>query len=115
MISDQAVGLAGKVVSDAPRDSLRAVDVAFSLDHGQRPDILISDRGAYSDLMFGPCNPLGIEYGLGLADMPDQRAWRADRHADSGPLDTPARGRLDLPKIGRHWPDILRVIASIYT
>jgi len=65
--------------------------------------------------MFGLCNPLGIEYRPELADMPDQRAWRADRHADHGPLNTLARGRLDLAKIGRHWPDILRVIASIYT
>ena len=44
----------------------------------ERPDILISDSGAYSDLMFGLCNPLGIEYRPELADMPDQRAWRAD-------------------------------------
>jgi TnpA family transposase len=115
MISDQAVGLAGKVVSGAPRDSLHALDVAFSLDHGQRPDILISDTGAYSDLMFGLCSPLGIEYRPELADMPDQRAWRADPHADYGPLNTLARGRLDLAKVCRHWPDILRVIASIYT
>ena len=78
-------------------------------------NILISDTGAYSDLMFGLCDPLGIEYRPELADMPDQRAWRADRHADYGPLNTLARGRLDLAKIGRHWPDILRVIASIYT
>ncbi|MDX6718585.1 MAG: hypothetical protein QOJ63_839 [Solirubrobacteraceae bacterium] len=65
--------------------------------------------------MFGLCNALGIKYRPELADMPDQRAWRADRHADYGPLNTLARGRLDLAKIGRHWPDILRVIASIYT
>ena len=65
--------------------------------------------------MFGLCNPLGIEYRPELADMPDQRAWRAEPHADYGPLNTLARGRLDLAKIGRHWPDILRVVASIYT
>jgi len=92
MISDQAVGLAGKVVSGAPRDSLHALDVAFSLDHGQRPDILISDSGAYSDMMFGLCQPLGIDYRPELADMPDQRAWRADRSADYGPLNILARG-----------------------
>ena len=64
-------------VSGAPRDSLHALDVAFSLDHGQRPDILISDTGAYSDLMFGLCHPLGIDYRPELSDMPDQRAWRS--------------------------------------
>lgn len=112
MMSGQAVGLAGEVVSGAPRDSLPALDVAFSLDHAQRPDIVISDTGAYSDMMFGLCHPLGIEYRPELADMPDQRAWRTDRHADHGPLNIAARGRLDLPKIDRHWPDMLRVFAS---
>jgi TnpA family transposase len=115
MVSDQAVGLAAKVVSGAPRDSLHALDVAFSLDHGQRPDILVSDTGAYSDLMFGLCQPLLIDYRPQLADMPDQRLWRVDRHADYGPLNTAARGRLDLQKVEHHWPDILRVVASIYT
>lgn len=115
MVADQAVGLAAKVVSGAPRDSLHALDVALSLDHGQRPDILISDTGAYSDLMFGLCQPLLIDYRPELADMPDQRAWRVDRKADYGPLNAAARGRLDLRKIQRHWPDILRVVASIYT
>ena len=106
MISDQAVGLAGKVVSGAPRDSLHALDVAFSLDHGQRPDILISDTGAYSDMMFGLCQPLGIDYRPELADMPDQRAWRADRSADYGPLNIsrsrPARPSQDRPPLAGH-------------
>ena len=93
MITDQAVGLAGKVVSGAPRDSLHALDVAFSLDAGQRPDILISDTGAYSDLMFGLCQPLLIDYRPELADMPDQRAWRVDRpRSATGGEPDPARG-----------------------
>ena len=37
MISDQAVGLAGKVVSGAPSDSLHMLDVAFSQDQGSGP------------------------------------------------------------------------------
>jgi hypothetical protein len=52
--------------------------------------------------MFGLCNPLGIEYRTEPADMHDQPAWRADRHADYGPLNTLARVRLDLPKICRY-------------
>jgi Tn3 transposase DDE domain len=85
MVTDQAVGLAGKVVFGAPRDSLHALDVPFSLDAGQQPDILISDAGGYSDMMFGLCHPLGIEYRAELADMPTSGL--------GGPTATPATGR----------------------
>ncbi|MCA1697398.1 MAG: Tn3 family transposase [Actinobacteria bacterium] len=115
VISDQAVGLAAKVVSGAPRDSLHMIDVVFSQDQGQRPEILVADSGSYSDLVFGLATLLGIEYRPEPADLPDQRTWRIDRDADYGPLDTAARGRIDVQRIKRHWPDILRVIASIYT
>ena len=78
MINDQAAGLAGKVVSGTPRDSLHMIDVAFSQGQGQRPDIIVADTGSYSDLVFGLCHLLGREYRPALADMPDQRSWRVD-------------------------------------
>jgi len=115
VISDQAVGLAAKVVSGAPRDSLHMIDVIFSQDQEQRPEVLIADTGSYSDLVFGLSSLLDVEYRPELADLPDQRTWRIDRDADYGPLNTAARGRIDLERIRRHWPDILRVVASIYT
>jgi TnpA family transposase len=115
MINDQAVGLASKVVSGAPRDSLHMLDVAFSQDQGQRPDIIVADTGSYSDLVFGLCHLLGMEYRPQLADIPDQRLWRVDPRADYGALNAAARGRIDLGRITQHWPDVLRVVASIYT
>jgi TnpA family transposase len=47
--------------------------------------------------------------------LPDQKLWRIDAKADCGPLNTAARGRIDLEAIRRHWPDILRITASIHT
>jgi TnpA family transposase len=58
---------------------------------------------------------LGVDYRPALADLPDQKGWRADHEADYGSLDTFARGKLDLGKVRRHWDEILRLIASIYT
>jgi hypothetical protein len=43
VISDQAMGLAAKVVSGAPKDSLHMLDVIFGQDHGQRTDVLVAD------------------------------------------------------------------------
>jgi hypothetical protein len=70
---------------------------------------------AAPDLVFGMVHLLGMEYRPALADLPDQRLWRIDRDADYGPLNTAARGRVDRERIRRHWPDVLRVTASIYT
>ena len=62
MINDQAAGLGAKVVAGTPRDSLHMIDVLFSQDGGQRPDILITDTGSYSDLVFGLVHLLGMSY-----------------------------------------------------
>jgi TnpA family transposase len=114
-ISDQGMGRGAKVVSGTVRDSLHMVDVIFGLDGGELPEIVVSDTGSYSDLVFGVLELLGISYRPALADLPDQKGWRIDAGADYGPLNTFARGKIDLARIRRHWEEILRVIASIYT
>jgi TnpA family transposase len=115
MINDQAAGLGAKVVSGTPRDSLHMIDVLYARDGGQRPDIVITDTGSYSDLVFGLVHLLGMQYRPQLADLPDQQLWRIKQDADYGPLNTAARGKIDLGKVRKHWPDILRVAASIHT
>ncbi len=115
MINDQAAGIAAKVVGGTVRDSLHVVDVWYSQDNGQRPDIIVSDTGSYSDLVFGLISLLGGEYRPALADIPDQKGWRVSPSADYGPLNTFARGRIDLGRVRANWPDILRVVASIHT
>ena len=115
MINDQAAGIGGKVVAGTVRDSLHMVDVLFNQDGGQRPDIVVSDTGSYSDLVFGLVSLLGVQYRPALADIPDQKGWRISAAADYGPLNTFARGKVDLAKVRAHWHDILRVVVSIYT
>jgi TnpA family transposase len=96
VISDQAIGLAARVVSATPRDSLHMLDVIFSQDHGRRPDVLVADTGSYSDLVFGLATLLGIEYRPELADLPDQRTWRLRPRA------TPLPARPRAPR-ARRW------------
>ena len=112
MINDQAAGIAGKVVGGTIRDSLHMIDVWYSQDGGQRPDIIVSDTGSYSDLVFGLVSLLGGEYQPALADILDQKDWRVSATADYGPLNTFARGRADLAKVRAHWHDILRVVVT---
>ncbi len=65
--------------------------------------------------MFGIASLLRVDYRPALADLPDQKGWRTKADADYGPLNTFARGKLDLGKVRRHWGEILRLIATIYT
>jgi len=77
--------------------------------------VLVTDTGSYSDLIFGIASLLGVDYRPALADLPDQKGWRAENSVDYGSLNTFARGKLDLGKVRRHWSEILRLIATIYT
>ena len=115
MINDQAVGLAGQVVSGTPKDTLHLIDLIYRQDGGPRPEVIVTDAGSYSDITFGLLRLLGFEYRPQLADLPDAKLWRVEPAANYGPLNTAARGKIDLTRIARHWPDILRVVASIHT
>lgn len=77
--------------------------------------MIITDTASYSDIVFGLVHLLRRQYRPQLADLPDQKLWRVDPTADYGLLNPAARGRVNLAQIHRHWPDIVRVAASIHT
>jgi TnpA family transposase len=115
MISDQRIGLAGRVISGTPKDTLHFVDLVFNPDSDRRPEVLITDQGSYSDIVFAIVTLLGFDYRPVLADLPDTKLWRINRGADYAVLNKAARAQIDLEKVTRHWPDILRVVCSIHT
>ncbi len=63
----------------------------------------------------GCCSSSGSSYRPALADIPDQRLWRINGHASYGPFDVAARGKIDLDRIRKNRPYILRVVGSIHT
>jgi TnpA family transposase len=114
MVNEQAVGTSGRVLSGTPHDSMHMIDLLYRRDGGRRPEA-ITDTGSYSDVVVGLLQLLGFDYRPQLADLPDAKLWRIDRGADYGPLDATARGIVDLDRIRRHWPDMLRIADSIHT
>jgi len=115
LLNDQAVGLAGMVVSGTPRDSLNVIDLIYRQEGGRRPEVIVTDTGSYSDIVFGLLQLLGFDYRPQLADLPDAKLWRIYPGADYGPLAAAARGRIDLGRVRQHWPDLVRIVASIHT
>lgn len=55
------MGLGAKVVTGTVRDSLHMIDVAFRRDGGPRPEVLVTDTGSYSDIVFGLVHLLGMQ------------------------------------------------------
>ena len=114
MLNDQAAGLAAKVVSGTPRDSLHLVDVVAMQHGGKVPEAIITDTGSYSDIVFGLLHLSDRQYRPQLANLPDQRLWRFDGDADYGPLNQ-AAPRIDTEKNAAHWEDMCRVAVSIHS
>jgi len=81
------------------------IDLIYSQDAGARPEVIVTDTASYSDIAFGLITLLDFDYRPQLADLPDAKLWRIDQAANYGPLNKAARGKIDLARIKRHWPD----------
>lgn len=114
-INDQVAGIGAQVVPGTPRDSLYTLDVLLNPDHGQRPEMVTSDTGSYSDLVFGLYRICGMAFAPRLADLGDTRFWRTTPAADYGPLSDLARHRVRVDKITAQWSEMLRVGGSLLT
>lgn len=118
-VNDQVAGIGAQVVTGTPRDSLHILDVLLNLDAGPKPDLVATDEASYSDIVFGVFRMLGYRFSPRIADLGDTRYWRAvwpgEPAGDYGALNAIARNKVNLKKIIRHWPDMLRVAGSLVT
>jgi hypothetical protein len=112
-INDQVAGIGAVVVPGTMRDSLHILDTMLNLDAGPKPEMIATDTASYSDIVFGLFRLLGYRFSPRIADLSDQRFWRATLpgapDSDYGPLNALARHRVSLAKIRAHWPDMTRV------
>jgi TnpA family transposase len=113
------MGIGALDVPGTVRDSLFILDTLLILDGGVKPEMIATDHASYSDAVFGLFSMLGYRFAPRFRDLPDQRFWRADlpdgQTGHYGPLDPIARNRVNLSKIEKQWPDMLRVAGSLVT
>ncbi|MEU0397191.1 Tn3 family transposase [Streptomyces sp. NPDC006208] len=115
VVSDRVMGLGGIVMPGTLRDSLGILDAMFNLDGPVRPEIVITDTGSYSDLVFGLFAICGYQFSPRIADISDARLWRLDMSKDYGPLQPVSRQRVQVERIRQNWEDMLRVAGSLQT
>ena len=113
LTSDQFTGLGGIVVPGTLRDSLALLSVLLEQETALQPTEVMTDTGAYTDVMFGIFHLLGFQFSPRLADIGGTRFWRVDPKADYGALDGLARHRVRMPLVVQNWDDLLRLAGSL--
>lgn len=113
LLSDQFSGLNDITVPGTLRDSLILLAVLLEQQTDLQPTQIMTDTGAYSDIVFGLFRLLGYRFSPRLAHIGGTRFWRIDAHADYGPLNAIATHRLSLKKIAPYWDDMLCLVGSL--
>lgn len=114
LMSDQFSGLNDIVVPGTLRDSLVLLSVVLEQQTDLQPTQIMTDTGAYSDVMFGLFRLLGYRFSPRLADIGGTRFWRVDPKADYGLLNDISAHYVNLEKkVAPHWDDVLRLVGSL--
>jgi len=113
LVSDQFTGLNGITVPGTLRDSLVLLSVVLEQQTELQPTEIMTDTGAYTDIMFGIFHLLGFQFSPRLADIGGSRFWRVDGKADYGALNALASSRINTTLITEHWEDLLRLTGSL--
>lgn len=127
-VSDKVMGLGGLLVPGTLRDSLFILDAIHRLDAAEHPEVITTDQGSYSDIVYGLFAICGYQFAPRHADITDTQLWWADTAMLEGDLTRDARAgngwgdfntlglrRVSLPAIVRCWDDMVRVAASLAT
>lgn len=113
LVSDQFTGLHAITVPGTLRDSLILLAVVLEQQTELRPTQIMTDSGAYSDVVFGLFRLLGYRFSPWLADVGGTRFWRVDPAADYGEFDAVAKSRVNTALVAQHWDDLLRLAGSL--
>lgn len=113
MVSDQFTGLNAITVPGTLRDSLILLSVVLEQETELKPTQIMTDTGAYSDVVFGLFRLLGYRFSPRLADVGGTRFWRIDPTADYGDLNKISRHKVTPKLIAENWEDMLRLAGSL--
>jgi TnpA family transposase len=113
LLSDQCSGLNAISVPGTLRDSLILLAVVLEQQTELQPTKIMTDTGAYSNVVFGLFRLLGYRFSPRLADIGSTRFWLIDAGADYGELNSLARHSVSLGRIKTNWDDLLRLAGSL--
>ena len=74
-----------------------------------------TDGGGDSDHIFALCSLLGFQFAPRIPDLKSRRLYSFGKASAFPSLEPLIAGRINVALIRAHWPEILRVAASIHT
>ena len=113
LVSDQFTGLNAITVPGTLRDSLVLLSVVLEQETELEPTEIMTDTGAYTDVIFGIFWLLGYQFSPRIADIGGARFWRVDPKADYGVLNNLASHKARAALITQHWDELLRLAGSL--
>ena len=113
LVSDQHTQLHGQVISGTVKDSLYILANLLEQVTNVHPTEIMSDTGAYSDVIFGLFHLLGFKFSPRLADIKKARYWRINARAQYGDFNEVSQNRINTVRIADHWNDVVRLVGSL--
>ncbi len=101
------------VVPGTLKDSLSLLAVVLERQTEMQATEIMTDTGAYTDVVFGLFWLLGYRFCPRIADIGGARYWRIDPSADYGILSGIARHKINGKLVEENWDDALRLAGSL--
>jgi TnpA family transposase len=112
-ISDQYAPFHTKVIHANVRDATHVLDGLLYHESDLRIEEHYTDTAGFTDQVFGLCPILGYSFAPRIADLAEKRIYVPSKPSEWPALEPLIGGGLRLRLIEQHFPEILRLAASI--
>jgi TnpA family transposase len=114
-LSDRYGPFFSKLIAATASEALHVLDALLYHQSEVSPRRHHTDGGGDSDHVFALCALLGFQFAPRIPDLKHRRLYSFDKSSAYPTLEPMIAGRINVALIRAHWPEILRVIASIRT
>ena len=112
-ISDQYAPFHTKVINAAVRDATHVLDGLLYHESDLRIEEHYTDTAGFTDHVFALMPLLGFRFAPRIRDLADKRLYIPGEAKSYPTLANLIGGQINTPLIRAHWPEILRLAASI--
>ncbi|MEI7610460.1 MAG: Tn3 family transposase, partial [Rhodospirillaceae bacterium] len=112
-ISDRYGPFFTKLISATASEAPHVLDALLYHQTEVTPRRHHTDGGGVSDHVFALCSLFGFRFAPRIPDLKDRRLYSFEKPATYPSLELLIAGRINVDLIRDHWPEILRIAASL--